>query len=160
LTLQSWKIPVMAAGPASDRLAREVHRDIDVDTGIQPGLPLLQGAIEHPAGERHDEAGLLRGGDEPPRRDQTLLRVLPPHQRLHPNRPAEAQIDRGLEVEHQLVAGDGVPQLSGERRCGKLASWSAQTRPLRARTTYIARRRRIARRVPPGMGYSAMRCWR
>jgi len=41
-----------------------------------------------------------------------MLRVLPAHQRLHPQQPAGLGVDLGLVVQHQLVVFDGAAQLA------------------------------------------------
>ena len=96
----------------------EVHRNADVETRFQPKPALAQGPAEHPAGERLDELGLLRRGDELIRRQEAPLRVPPPHERLHSDCLADPEINLGLEVEDQLVVPDGVSQFSRQLEPG------------------------------------------
>src|SRR5439155_22332843 len=90
----------------------------DIEPRFQPEPALAQGPVEHPVGERPDELGLLRGGNELIRGHEASLRVPPPHERLYSDRPAGPKIDLGLEVEYQLVVPDGVSQFTRQLQTG------------------------------------------
>jgi hypothetical protein len=53
--------------------------------GLLPGPALLHCGIQHVVGEWRDKPGVFGQGDELARWDQTVLGVLPAHQRLHPS---------------------------------------------------------------------------
>ena len=61
---------------------RQVHRQRLLQTLLAPGIALAQRGIEHPVGQRRDEAAALRQLDEVVGVDQPEPLVLPAHQRL------------------------------------------------------------------------------
>ena len=69
-----------------------------------PPRHLGQRELEHAHRQRLDQPGLLGLGDEPVRGQQSVLGVLPAHQRLGAHHRAGAQVHLGLEVQHELVA--------------------------------------------------------
>ena len=78
------------------------------------GIPLHQlagGFGQHPAAQRHHQAGALGHVDEIRRAEQAALRVLPAHQRLGADGAAAGQLDDRLIEQPQLAAFDRLPQL-------------------------------------------------
>jgi hypothetical protein len=72
------------------------------------------GGVEHPPPEGHDGAGPLGGRQERDRRQQSLARVLPAHECLHPLEVPVAHADDRLERQPELVEGHGASQLGIE----------------------------------------------
>ena len=68
-----------------------------------PLARLAAGFMQHPFAQGNDVAAALSQRDEPARRQQAIRRVLPAHQRLHPDNPAARQIQLGLVVQHKFA---------------------------------------------------------
>ena len=79
-------------------------------------LRLGAGRAQDPFADRDDEPGELRDGDEFARRDEAQLRVAPAQERLGPEDLGRLEVEEGLEVELELVVGDGLAEaaLEGE----------------------------------------------
>ena len=84
--------------------------------GIQPGQSLPAGFAQHPATNRHDEAGIFRDRHELPGTDQTVFRVLPADQRLGADHCAGNQVDLRLVIQQKLVLPEGAPQTAFYRQ--------------------------------------------
>src|SRR4051794_17352865 len=69
---------------------------------------------QHPAVNCADEARLLRQWHELTRSHQSMLGVLPAHQRLESQDMLRAQLHNGLVVDCQLLPLNGLTQLSFE----------------------------------------------
>ena len=99
------------------RLTRgDVHRHRQVDPALAPRALLAQRLVEHPFRQRFDQRAAVGLGHERVGHQQSARGVLPAHQRLDaddPHRPA--QLDLGLEVQHELAARDAVAQLAQQR---------------------------------------------
>ena len=70
---------------AQQLAARYVDRDEGKRRGrkrVLPGGELARGVLQHVEAELHDQAALLRGGDEFLRRDASVQRMLPARERL------------------------------------------------------------------------------
>ena len=87
------------------------RRDVDRELDPRPLPGLLAGAAQHPLAQRHDQAALLGDADEFGWRDHAVLGMRPAHQRLDPDNAGAVDRDLRLEVQQQLVAGDGVAQI-------------------------------------------------
>ena len=91
-----------------DRQAREAL--------LVPLARLGAGRAQDPLADRDDQAGELRDGDELARRDQAQLGVAPAQERLGAEDLGGLEVEEGLEVELELVVGDGLAEaaLEGE----------------------------------------------
>ncbi len=95
--------------------------EVDVDpqraaVGV-PGLPeagLAHGLLEHPAAERHDQAGVLGERDEAVGAEHPVLRVAPADQRLRAVHAAVPEVDERLVLDEELAALQGGRQGGGE----------------------------------------------
>ena len=103
-------------------------RQVDVDAEL-PGrrvalLPLaglLGGHAQHAEVDGQDQAGLLRQRQEVVRRDQALLRMLPPDQGFEADQAVVEQRDDGLVVDLELLPLDRLPQVRLELEAGDRA---------------------------------------
>ena len=82
---------------------RDVDADGDQRVQDAPLGHLPAGVLEHLQPERHHEPGLLGERDEGVRGHQPTLRVLPPHQRLEPDKASGLHRHDRLVVQHELV---------------------------------------------------------
>ena len=87
----------------------ETDAPLSVRAGLLEGHRVLAGALEHPAAERDDQAGILRDRDERRRRDGAAHRVLPAQQRLVAADLAGLQVEDRLVGERQLLAPRSPP---------------------------------------------------
>ena len=71
-------------------------------------------STQHRLGQPTEQAGVLGHGHEVLRRYQTVRRVLPAGQALHPDQPAVRQRHLGLEVHLQLASLHRLPQVRGD----------------------------------------------
>ncbi|MNO98585.1 hypothetical protein D3C76_903330 [compost metagenome] len=97
-------------------MGRQVDRDGALIALFMPGIALAQGGIQHPEGERGDQAGVLRQLDELVRRQHAVLRMAPAHQGLGAADLVAGDLHLGLVVEQQLVAVDGAAQVAHQRQ--------------------------------------------
>src|SRR5579872_6445482 len=91
-----------------------------------PRLSLLACLAQDERAEGGDYAGMLGCGNKAVRRDQTALRMVPAHQRLHTDETPLFDADLGLVPEDELFAIDGAPELlfdghAADRRAGTVA---------------------------------------
>ena len=97
------------------RVVQVSHREVDGDAQpVALGVPareLAERLVEHVAGERLDQAGLLGRRDELARRDQTARRMLPARERLDAGDRARADVELGLVVQHELAVANRARQL-------------------------------------------------
>src|SRR6185437_14351271 len=75
-----------------------------------PPPAIVQGSVEHPLGQRADDTGLLRQGDELIRGDQAVLGMVPADQRLDAAYLPGFQADLWLIVETEAVPPDRLLQ--------------------------------------------------
>ncbi len=87
---------------------RQVDRDREIAAVAAPAGALGDRALEHVAGERADQPGLLDRGHERPRSDQPMVGMLPAHEALGAAHRALADVDDRLEVDDDLVGGERV----------------------------------------------------
>ena len=82
-----------------------------------PGKPssqdarLVAGLAQYPTPDGDDEARLLREWDELRGGHQATLRVLPPDERLHADRPAAPKVHLGLVAKHELLPLQRPPEI-------------------------------------------------
>jgi len=102
------------------RVLEVAHRQIDRDGQLQPGqMPhpaLPQGGIQHPVGQRFDQAGALGQRNEFVGRKQAVLGMLPAHQGLHAHLLAAGDRHLGLVEQQQLVALQALAQAAHQRQ--------------------------------------------
>jgi hypothetical protein len=79
---------------------------------LQRRLPA--GLAQHPAADRHDQAGLLGERDELERRHEPALGVVPAHERLDAGDPAVVELDDRLVVELELAVLERALQVGLE----------------------------------------------
>ena len=91
---------------------RQVGRDLDP---LGPAGELLADALQHPATDRHDQAGLLGHLDELAGRHQPALGMTPAQERLEPDHSFVGQVDQRLVVKLELVALERVAQVPLDR---------------------------------------------
>src|SRR5581483_1296263 len=94
--------------------ARQVDADVRAQVGRVQLLPfahLAAGFAHHPVADRHDQAGLLDHRNKLARRDQPLVRVLPPDERLKALQPAAVERDNRLVMEDEFAALDRAAQV-------------------------------------------------
>ena len=95
-------------------VGRYVDGNTDIETGLSPIAVLLHGMVQHPHGQRLDQAGALCQRNKLVGAHQVVLRVLPANQRLYIGELCRLDVDLGLVVQYQLIGFDGVAQLSHE----------------------------------------------
>jgi hypothetical protein len=78
---------VRQQGGTLELARRQIDADRDrllLEVSQAPLLCLLAGEVQDPPPEGHDQTARLSNRDEAPRVQQSMVRVLPPHQRLNP----------------------------------------------------------------------------
>ena len=75
-----------------------------------PRRHLIQGLLEHAGGQLGHQAGVLDDRQEPIREQQTLIRVLPAHQRFDAADLVRARIHLRLVMQDEGALDDGGPQ--------------------------------------------------
>jgi len=95
---------------------RQVHGDVQVETGCIPGRALPNRGGQDIAAQRLDQSRALGDGNEVARRDESALPVLPAHKGLHPDDPPALELGLGLEVNEKIFGIDRAAQLAGERK--------------------------------------------
>ena len=98
-----------AARRQVDRDAQRVARPVPAGRG-------LDARVEHEAGERHDEAGLLGERDEAVGREGPEPRVVPAHEGLDADDLAVGQPRLGLDVHGERALLQRRPQVGRERQ--------------------------------------------
>ena len=89
---------------------REVDRDPRGRQSHPPPAPAIRGRLlDHPGAGRRHQTGGFEQRQKMPRRDQSILRIVPAQQRLHPVDPAGAQRDLRLVVQDELLAARAPP---------------------------------------------------
>ena len=91
-----------------------VERDRHVDPGVDPLAKLGERGVDHPGGERMDDARLLGHRDEPIGRHHALARMVPAHERFDRLDGAGRERDLRLVVQHELALRDRTAQLARE----------------------------------------------
>ena len=94
---------------------RDVDRHGDLQPLASPALALGQRMLEHLAGERLDDPGLLGQRDEAVGTETTELGMVPARQRLDAELGAAVQRHLGLVVDDELAAVQPATQLGGQR---------------------------------------------
>ena len=139
--------------------ARELHRGgihghVDAPiSGVPPQLTLMAGIPQHAGADGHDQAALLRDGNQNRRRDASEFRIVPTQQRFKPGDAPRGEVELRLVMDGQFIALQGVMQFrfDGQAAVGVLADFrvgqldAALARPfgcIQAR----CRRRAVARR--------------
>ena len=97
------------------RVAEIAGRDVDGhvqrESVLPPDARLQQRFTKHPGGERVHQALALRGRQEGVRRYETLLRMLPAHERLNASQCVAADVEDRLVVKLELVLRDRALEL-------------------------------------------------
>jgi hypothetical protein len=94
-------------GSSSSRAERfHAHQQAVVAEPVAQHRQVGARALEEPAAERDDEAGLLGQRDEDIGRDRAALRVRPARERLDGADAAGRELDERLVVDLELVAGE------------------------------------------------------
>src|SRR5579863_311190 len=79
-----------------------------------PSLGLAACFAQRPIADGHNQAGLLRNGDEPRRLDQAALWMTPADERLDPGNRMRPQIYLWLIMQHEFALLERVPQITFE----------------------------------------------
>ncbi len=111
--------PLQRLGDVPDQVGvlELAHRDVHAHAqpaergAVLPLGGLPGGLLEHPAPDRHDQAGLLGQRDEVERRHQAALGVAPPEQRLEADDLLRRDVDDRLVVQLQLLGVEGPGEL-------------------------------------------------
>jgi hypothetical protein len=120
-------LAVEQLGNERGKLGGEQVADADVDRHPErPPVGMPRGAIaqrgrENPARELAHQPRLDRQRQEPRRRDQPVLGVLPAHERLDRRDPVVAEIELGLVVQQQLAGVDRGAELVRQAQPGRAA---------------------------------------
>ena len=83
---------------------------------LLPRGHLIARLDQYMRGERDDEPGLFRDGDELGRRIDVAIGTLPAQQRLEAGDPRRRELDDRLIEDRELLALDRAPQLGLERQ--------------------------------------------
>ena len=94
----------------------QVDRDRQVEAFGGPARSLVDRLLQHPRGQRVDQAALLGQRDELARRDDAPYGMHPAHQRLDVLDPLVLHVDQRLVVQRQLTERGGVAQLGQDRQ--------------------------------------------